>query len=366
MEDMGTETRKQRNYGIDLLRMIAMLMVVILHILGKGGVLQAAPPLSIRYETAWLLETAAYCAVDCYALISGYVGFGTRCRYADLAALWLRVVFYTVTITAVFALVLPGSVSAGEWLRAIFPVVFNQYWYFTAYFCLFLFLPLINAAVNGLKREELRRLVLALVAFLSVLPTVLRRDTFGLQGGYGPLWLITVYVIGAYLGKYDALRKITPQKALLGYGTVVGVSWLVKLGADHGMLSFFGESSGVLISYTSPTILGAGIFLLALFRGLRLPLWLQKLVAAASPLAFSVYLIHAQPLVWKYIITDGFTAFAGRSAPLLLLGVLGTALTIYVFCSLIDLLRADLFSRLRVRDRLRNLEDRITGSARSH
>ena len=54
MEDMGTETRKQRNYGIDLLRMIAMLMVVILHILGKGGVLQAAPPLSIRYETAWL------------------------------------------------------------------------------------------------------------------------------------------------------------------------------------------------------------------------------------------------------------------------------------------------------------------------
>ena len=140
MEDMGTETRKQRNYGIDLLRMIAMLMVVILHILGKGGVLQAAPPLSIRYETAWLLETAAYCAVDCYALISGYVGFGTRCRYADLAALWLRVVFYTVTITAVFALVLPGSVSAGEWLRAIFPVMFNQYWYFTAYFCLFLFL----------------------------------------------------------------------------------------------------------------------------------------------------------------------------------------------------------------------------------
>ena len=97
MEDMGTETRKQRNYGIDLLRMIAMLMVVILHILGKGGVLQAAPPLSIRYETAWLLETAAYCAVDCYALISGYVGFGTRCRYADLAALWLRVALKVIS-----------------------------------------------------------------------------------------------------------------------------------------------------------------------------------------------------------------------------------------------------------------------------
>ena len=37
---------EQRNRGIDLLRMTAMWMVVILHILNKGGVLAAAAPLS--------------------------------------------------------------------------------------------------------------------------------------------------------------------------------------------------------------------------------------------------------------------------------------------------------------------------------
>lgn len=36
---------EQRNRGIDLLRMTAMWMVVILHILNKGGVLAAAAPL---------------------------------------------------------------------------------------------------------------------------------------------------------------------------------------------------------------------------------------------------------------------------------------------------------------------------------
>ena len=65
----------KRNYGIDLLRMILMLMVVILHVLGHGGVLDATTPLSAKYCVSWLIESFAYCAVNCYALISGYVYF---------------------------------------------------------------------------------------------------------------------------------------------------------------------------------------------------------------------------------------------------------------------------------------------------
>ena len=91
---------EQRNRGIDLLRMTAMWMVVILHILNKGGVLAAAAPLSAGQGTARLLETAAYCAVNCYGLISGYVGVQRCFRYSGALALWLRVAFYTLGITA--------------------------------------------------------------------------------------------------------------------------------------------------------------------------------------------------------------------------------------------------------------------------
>lgn len=34
----------QRDYGIDLLRIISMLMVPIVHIIGQGGILTAATP----------------------------------------------------------------------------------------------------------------------------------------------------------------------------------------------------------------------------------------------------------------------------------------------------------------------------------
>lgn len=34
----------ERNYGLDLLRMAAMFMVILLHILGQGGILKQLPP----------------------------------------------------------------------------------------------------------------------------------------------------------------------------------------------------------------------------------------------------------------------------------------------------------------------------------
>lgn len=77
---------EQRNRGVDLLRMVAMWMVVILHILNKGGALGASAPLSAGRETALLLDMAAYCAVDCYGMISGYVGAGHRFRYSGAVA----------------------------------------------------------------------------------------------------------------------------------------------------------------------------------------------------------------------------------------------------------------------------------------
>lgn len=74
-----------RNYGIDALRIVSMLMVVTLHVLGHGGVLKIAE--SEKYWIVWFLEISAYCAVNCYALISGYVGVYSKYKFSNLALL---------------------------------------------------------------------------------------------------------------------------------------------------------------------------------------------------------------------------------------------------------------------------------------
>lgn len=75
---------KDRNYGVDALRIFAMFMVVILHILTQGGILNASERFTSQYEVGWLLQTAAFCAVDVYALVSGFVSCYTKYRYRNI------------------------------------------------------------------------------------------------------------------------------------------------------------------------------------------------------------------------------------------------------------------------------------------
>ena len=69
----------RRNYGIDMLRIISMIMIPILHVLGHGGILDATEQLSLKYNVAWFMEIAALCSTNVYGIISGYVGYGTNC-----------------------------------------------------------------------------------------------------------------------------------------------------------------------------------------------------------------------------------------------------------------------------------------------
>ena len=93
--------KKERCYGIDLLRMLSMFMIVCLHVLSQGGVMVRLLSFPEPYYACWLLESACFCAVNIYGLISGYVGVTGSHRLSRIIILWLQTMFYTVGITAV-------------------------------------------------------------------------------------------------------------------------------------------------------------------------------------------------------------------------------------------------------------------------
>ena len=64
--------KSERNMGVELFRIVSMLLVILLHVMGHGGVYTYADPLSTNYTVAWFLETVGYCSVNCYAIISGF------------------------------------------------------------------------------------------------------------------------------------------------------------------------------------------------------------------------------------------------------------------------------------------------------
>ena len=109
---------KTRNYGIDFLRMISMIMIVMLHTLGHGGILRSVSFLSVHYQIAWLLEVIAFGAVNTYAMISGFVSVDSHFKISNILILWLQVLFYGILINTVFFFLLPESRNTSGWIQA--------------------------------------------------------------------------------------------------------------------------------------------------------------------------------------------------------------------------------------------------------
>lgn len=352
---------RERNYGIDALRIISMFMVVVLHILNAGGVINATGRFSSQYEVGSLLQIAVFCAVDVYALISGYVWVFAKYRYRNIIELWLQVIFYTVSITALFCMFVPSSVSAMEWLKAIFPVMFNQYWYFSSYVALFLFIPLLNIIIEKVEKRQLRFCIGMILLFFGGMQTLFYSDAFVTNDGYSTIWLMILYLVGGYLRKYGLGKNIKPAKFILGYLIMIFLTWLSKLCIELLTLKLLGEvrAGNYFITYQSPFIIFAGIFLLMFFANLKVSSFWEKVIGFLSPMAFGVYLIHNHPLVLSFIINKRFTEYAEFPWILEILAVLGTAAVIYLICSLIDFIRLRLFKILHIRKLLDSFEEHI-------
>lgn len=364
MEENGIEMqtiRPERNYGIEALRIVSMVMVATLHVLLRGGILGLTeamqPKLSgptSQYMTAWFLEIAAYCAVDCYALISGYAGAAARYRYTSFAVLWLRVVFYSLGITALFAVFSSEPVDSAVWDRSLFPVTRNTYWYFTSYAGLFVLMPALNAAIRTLGKKRLAALAVGMMTAFSLVPFFTGREPFGFGGGYSVWWLMVLYIVGGYIRLYGLFPKKGAAWMFLGYLVMVCLTWGYKIGCAAGVLR--GKYDAV--NYISPTIVGAGLFLFLAFERLRFSKTAQKAVAFFAPLSFSVYLIHVHPMIWDRLMHNRFSVFGLYSPLRLAASVLGTAAAIFIVCSLIDFFREKLFAALRIRERLSRLEEK--------
>ena len=86
---------KQRNIGIDILRIVSMFFIIIGHILMQGGVLSAYFNESLQggYYFFNTLYVLAFCGVNCFALVSGYVGWQNTFKLGKIIKLWANVVF---------------------------------------------------------------------------------------------------------------------------------------------------------------------------------------------------------------------------------------------------------------------------------
>ena len=340
-----------RNYGIDLLRVLSMCFVVILHALGQGGVLSAAPEGSGTALWARALESLTYGAVDVFALVSGYVSFSAESKKTRLSSwllLWLETAFYGVAVTLVFCAVLPAEVPLSRARGMYLPLRNYLYWYFTAYTGLFVIKPLLDAGVRACPEKTAKRVVIAVICAFSIYEAY--RPLFKLSGGYSFAWITLLYLTGAAMRKSGVGARLRPLAALAG---------IVLLSAFNCAWTFFSpllpaslrESDP--LSYVSPTVLLTAVCFVILFSKLRLGKRICALARFAAPGAFAVYLLNTHPLVWSMVLQDRFTALGEGPAWRMLAVVLGFSAAFTVAALLVDKVRQAFVKLLHIEDAAR-------------
>jgi hypothetical protein len=138
-ENNNKKIKKVRNADIDLVRLISMYFIIINHILYKGKALNIYP----KYKRQIiLLHIFTDFHNNAFILISGIVGYKTN-RYSNLLYLWLTVYFYAVMIHIYVIKFKKDFLLTHDINKDYYPIIYERYWFFTAYFGMYLFLPLI-------------------------------------------------------------------------------------------------------------------------------------------------------------------------------------------------------------------------------
>ncbi len=366
--------KKNRMANMEVLRILAMMMVIMLHYLTKGQVLPAMTgALGVNGYAAWILETLSIVSVNVYMLISGYFLTEGRFRCSRLLQLVCQVLFYSLLIPPV--LMAAGLLPAGipdlyRLIQYVLPVEMNQYWFATAYVMLYLFTPILRCAVRHMKKAQLKGTIILLLLFMSVNKSVLPVRLTVDELGYDALWFVCVFLCAAYMRLYGIRWFDRASKGVLGYlagcAGILGVTLVVRV-----LYLLTGKFEDFLLAtyhYNHILNLFAAISLFYAFYYWKIKegFW-ANVARKVAPYTFGVYLLHEQVEIrflwpkWLGATADtGLLSFVMRSI-LSVLIVFAAGVMVDMVRSLIFRWIGKIFAGMRIDQLLSRIDTRING-----
>lgn len=346
----------QRKVGLDFARIMAMLGIITLHILGNGGVLNNLQAQEVNYWIFWAIEILAYCSVDVFAMLSGYLSIEkSKFSMYRLLELILSLMFYTISITAFFFLFYKEKIwSLKTIIKSLFPMLAGRYWYIMCFIIVYFAMPILNLLLRRLTYKECKKIGITMFVLISVIPSFAYIDFFAIKSGYSAMWLIICYFWGGMIKKRENEKnEIMSSRCLIICCVCLLIVFLARV-----MLYFVtGRGIDYLCSYISPFIVIASVMLLMMAKKcfLECSIKLKKLLLLLSKYAFDVYLLHCHILIYDIILKDNFLYLCDIKSYLipLLLGLI--ILSVYCLGVVTGIIRNVIFKLLKIDVVLKNI-----------
>jgi len=340
--------KKNRLANLELLRMIAMLMVVTVHVCNHGGLVDMAQKGTVAYYIVWTLYGVSFVCINTYIIISGYFLAESSFSCWRLVKMELQVLFYSIGILALFWIFGDVNRDMKYLVYCVTPTLSDFYWFATMYVGMYLLSPVLNLFIRKITKRQHGCILVLLFVLLSAWTNIIYYTSgLNIAEGVSIAWFVAVYLLGAYIRLYYVPDGKAGKWFLIGGGITILIP--ISRYIIEALVSFPWIGTRLLedllwgysISYhynSMFAILGAtGLFIAFLNIKIK-DGFVARAIKLAASTSFAVYLIHdhfyIRETLWKIVnpwtwLDDWYLLFA----------MLATVFAIYGVCMVIEWIR---------------------------
>ncbi|WP_408070831.1 acyltransferase [Butyrivibrio sp. JL13D10] len=324
-----------RQSNIELLRIIATCMVIVLHYNStKNGGFSTVTDGSISQFILVTLESVSISAVNIFVIITGYFLCKTNVRdFLKPFGLVAQVLFFAAITFLIQVFLAPDNAN----IDTLIEYVFSSNWYVYVFFALYLISPFVNVMWNRLNDSGRRILITFMVLLFSIYPTIIDiigywsgrqlngSSTIGLEGsqaGYTIVNFIVLYLIGAYIRDTKNTTKTGKIISTYFICLCLNMAWSYADGMRSGKNIY----DTVSWNYSNPLVIAEAALLFMLFKEITIKN--NKYINILAKASFTVYILHL-----RFIGLLGISEFVSKGTGFMFLHLIACIIILYLVCT---------------------------------
>lgn len=325
-----------RQSNIELLRIIAMFMILGLHVnfiaIGVPEI-QVISNMPLQGFARLFTENMCIVGVNVFVLISGW--FGIHFKTKGICSFIFQCLFFSLIVFIAFAAT--GQVEINRInIMSAFLLYKNAYWFVWAYLFLYILAPVLNGFIDNANRGTVKRVIILFYAIQTI--TFIFTNTGFTKAGYSPLSFIGLYL----LARYYRLHKQNNCKYIY-----LGIYLLCALCNTliYFIPAYLGQENNTIfsisISYTNPLNIIGALSLLLFFTKIDIKSRFINWVASSC---FAVYLFHMHFCISGHYLKFAKDIYENFSGVTYLAVIIGFMIIVFAIAVLIDKARIPLFN----------------------
>lgn len=337
-----TDKQIPRESNFELLRIVAMVMIIFHHFSFHGGFVFDNTTLSIPRFWYNFIIMGGKTGVNIFVLISGYFliqSKSTKANIKKILKLWGQMVFYSVTIYF-FSVALGGDFSSNQFKTALMPITKGAWWFANTYFVLYIIHPYLNLLLHSMDKLLYQRYLLLLLLMWCIAPTFLGT---ALEGN-NLCWFITLYALAGYYRLYGFNKIVTKYAGIMAIVIVIlKYSASVVFTILESKWYFFPEQHRYFYAMQSLPTFAVSVCIFVAFANWNVKY--SKWINVVSSAMFGVYLIHDHDFIRPFLWETVFQNAKYQNSILLVPYSIAVAAIVFILCTLLDLLRQRIIER---------------------